>query len=92
MPGGCGLDAIVWLGKEPDMIRVTVLAACFFALTLAGSSVSLAGSEPPEPEAPPPIDWRDYVDGMDEGDHVVGEELCAAPGATEPVPDLPAYA
>jgi hypothetical protein len=65
------------------------LATCFFAQALAWSSVSLAG---PEPEAPPPIDWRDYVDGMDEGDHVVGEELCAAPGATEPIPDLSAYA
>ena len=75
--------------KEPDLIRTTALATCFFALALAESSVSLAGSEP---EAPPPIDWRDYVDGMDEGDHVVGEELCAAPGATEPVPDLPVYA
>ncbi len=74
------------------MIRATALAACFFALAFAGSSVSLAGSEPPEPEAPPPIDWRDYVDGMDEGDHVVGEELCAAPGATEPVPNLSACA
>ncbi len=92
MPGAGGLDAIVWLGKEPDMIRAMALAACFFALALAGSSVSLAGSEPPEPEAPPPIDWRDYVDGMDEGDHVVGEELCAAPGAIESVSNLPKYA
>jgi hypothetical protein len=89
MPGGGGLDAIVKPGKEPDMIRATVLAACFFALALAESSVSLAGSEP---EAPPPIDWRDYVDGMDEGDHVVGEELCAAPGGIEPVSNLPKYA
>jgi len=78
--------------KEPDMIRTTALAAGCFALALAGSSVSLAGSEPPEPEAPPPIDWRDFVDDMKEGDHVVGEELCAAPGATGPVWSLPIYA
>ncbi len=50
------------------------------------------GSEPPEPEAPPPIDWRDFVDDMKEGDHVVGEELCAAPGGIEPVSNLPKYA
>ncbi len=78
--------------KEPDMIRTTALATCFFALALAGSSASLAGSEPPEPEAPPPIDWRDFVDDMKEGDHVVGEELCAAPGGSEPVSNLPKYA
>ena len=71
------------------MIRTTALATCFFALALAGSSASLAGSEP---EAPPPIDWRDYVDDMNEGDHVVGEELCVAPDTTESVPDLPVNA
>jgi hypothetical protein len=74
------------------MIRPMTPAACFFALALAWSSASLAGSEPSEPEAPPPIDWRDFVDDKGDGDHVVGEELCAAPGATEPVPDLPVYA
>jgi len=74
------------------MNRTMTLAACCFALALAGSSASLAGAEPPEPEAPPPIDWRDYVDDMKEGDHVVGEELCAAPGAIELVPSLPIYA
>ncbi len=71
------------------MIRPAALAACIFALALAWSSASLAGSEP---EAPPPIDWRDLVDGMKEGDHVVGEELCAAPGGIEPVSILPKYA
>jgi len=74
------------------MIRPTMLATGFFALALAGSSASFAGSEPLRPEAPPPIDWRDYVDDANGGDHVVGEELCAAPGATEPVPDLPGFA
>lgn len=74
------------------MIRPMTFATGFFALALAGSSASLAGSERPRPEAPPPIDWRDYVDDVNEGDHVVGEELCAAPGATEPAPDLPGFA
>ncbi len=75
--------------KEPDMIRTTAFLTCLSAAVLLGPGASLAGSEP---EAPPPIDWRDLVDDMKEGDHVVGEELCAAPGATEPVPDLPVYA
>ena len=66
------------------MIRTRVLVACLSLAVFVGSGASLAAAEP---EAPPPIDWRDFVDDMDEGDHVVGEELCAGPGAAESVPD-----
>ncbi len=59
------------------MIRTKALVAwlCATMLMATGASVATAG-----PEAPPPIDWRDFVDDTEEGDHVVGEELCAAPG------------
>ncbi len=69
------------------MIRSAAIAASLIGMVLAGTGASLAGPEAPEPGAPPPIDWRDFVDDMGDGDHVVGEELCAAPGATGPVPD-----
>jgi hypothetical protein len=41
----------------------------------------------PEPAPPPPIDWRDFVDTDVNGDHVVGEELCAVPFPVESVPE-----
>ena len=69
------------------MIRTTAFLACLVAI-LAAPGASLAGPESPEPEAPPPIDWRDFVDDMGEGDHVVGEELCAVSGVTESAPNL----
>ncbi len=58
------------------MIRTLPPVACFLAAALAWSSASLAAEEP---QAPPPFDWSDFVDDMEEGDHVVGEELCATP-------------
>jgi len=64
-------------GKEPDVIRTLPLVACLLAVVLAWSSAALAAEQP---EAPPPFDWSDIVDDMDQGDHVVCEELCAAPG------------
>ena len=64
------------------MTRTKVLAACFAAVVFVGSGATLAAAA--GPETPPPIDWRDLVDDMDEGDHVVGEELCALPGAVVP--------
>ncbi len=66
------------------MIRTKALVACFAVAVLIGSGAVLAAAEP---EAPPPIDWRDFVDDMDQGDHVVGEELCAVPGTVPFVPD-----
>ena len=65
------------------MNQTKALAACIVAVIFLGSGAALAAAEP---EAPPPIDWRDFVDDRDEGDHVVGEELCALPGMTESVP------
>jgi hypothetical protein len=65
------------------MIRTQALVACLSTVILVGSGAALAVAEP---EVPPPIDWRDFVDDRDDGDHVVGEELCAAPGATVSVP------
>ena len=65
------------------MNQTKALAACIVAVVFLGSGAALAAAEP---EAPPPIDWRDFVDDRDEGDHVVGEELCALPGMTESVP------
>ncbi len=70
------------------MIRTKALVAClaaalFVGAGFVGSGASLAAAEP---EAPPPIDWRDVIDTDMNGDHVVGEELCALPGAAEFLP------
>ncbi len=65
------------------MIPTRALVACFAAAVFAGSGASLAAAGP---EAPPPIDWRDFIDTDTNGDHLVGEELCAAPGAAESHP------
>ena len=65
------------------MIRTRALVACLAAAVFAGPGASLAAAEP---AAPPPIDWRDFIDTDMNGDHVVGEELCAVAGAVESVP------
>ncbi len=69
------------------MIRTMAFAACLVGAVSFGSGVGLAVGEPPEFTVPLPIDWRDFVDTDMNGDHVVGEELCAAPGAAESLPD-----
>ncbi len=78
------------------MIRTKLRVACLAATVILGSGASLAAAEPKVPspvgapppvEAPPPIDWRDFIDNDMTGDHVVGEELCVAPGAGESLPD-----
>jgi len=84
MPRIAKRRAIIAARKEPDMIRTQALVACLSTVIFVGSGAALAAAEP---EAPPPIDWRDFVDDMDQGDHVVGEELCAVPGTTESLPD-----
>ncbi len=66
------------------MIRTKALVACLAAAVFVGSGATLAAAEA---EAPPPIDWRDFIDTDMNGDHVVGEELCAVPGAAESLPD-----
>ena len=65
------------------MVRTKVLAACLAVAVFIGSGAALAAAEP---EAPAPFDWRDFVDDMGEGDHVVGEELCALPDSAESLP------
>ncbi len=65
------------------MIRTKLFVVCLVAVVFVGSGAALAASEP---EAPPPFDWRDFVDDRDEGDHVVGEELCAVPDSAESLP------
>ncbi len=69
-------------------MRTKLLVACLAAAVFMGSGASLAAAEPEAP-APPlaPIDWRDFIDTDMTGDHVVGEELCALPGAAESLPD-----
>jgi hypothetical protein len=76
-------------GKEPDMIRTKALVAGLAAVVFLESGASLAAEPeaPPPVEAPPPIDWRDFIDTDMKGDHVVGEELCALPGAGGSLPD-----
>ncbi len=71
------------------MIRTKALVACLAAAVFVGSGFAGPGAPlaAAEPEAPPPIDWRDFIDSDMNGDHVVGEELCAAPGAAESFPD-----
>lgn len=70
------------------MIRTKALAAGLAAALFVGAGfVGTGASLAAEPEAPPPIDWRDFIDTDMNGDHVVGEELCAAPGAAESLPD-----
>ncbi len=70
-------------------MRAAGLAAALFVGTgfvgtgFVGTGASLAAA----PEAPPPIDWRDFIDTDMDGDPVVGEELCAASGAAESLPD-----
>ncbi len=56
------------------MIRASVPIACLFVAVFALAPAAVAG---PDPESPPPIDWRDFVDHDGDGDHVVGEEMCA---------------
>ncbi len=58
------------------MLRVSIPVACLLVAVFALSSAAVAG---PESEAAPPIDWRDFVDHDTDGDHVVGEEMCARP-------------
>jgi hypothetical protein len=67
---------VVSPGQEPIMIRTSPLIACLFAASLAWAPIAVAG---PGTESPAPIDWRDFVDHEGEGDHVVGEEMCARP-------------
>ena len=66
------------------MIRSTALAACLAVVFSMGSGTAFAE---PEPAPPPPIDWRDFIDTDMNGDHVVGEELCAVPVTVESVPE-----
>ncbi len=72
------------------MIRTKALVAGLAAALFVGAGFvgSGAGRAAAEPEAPPPIDWRDVIDTDMNGDHVVGEELWAAPGAAESLPDV----
>ncbi len=70
------------------MIRTKARAAGLAAALFVGAGfVGIGASLAAEPEAPPPIDWRDFIDTDMNGDHVVGEELCAASGAGESLPD-----
>ncbi len=58
------------------MIRASIPIACFLVAIFAVTPVAVAE---PGPESPPPIDWGDFVDHDSDGDHVVGEEMCARP-------------
>ncbi len=70
------------------MIRTKLLVACLVAVVFVGAGDSRAAGESEAPSPlPPPIDWRDFIDTDMNGDHVVGEELCAMPGAAESLPD-----
>lgn len=69
--------------RAAGLAAALFVGAGFVGAGFVGTGASLAA----EPEAPPPIDWRDFIDTDMDGDHVVGEELCAAPGAAESFPD-----
>jgi hypothetical protein len=69
------------------MIRTKLRVTCLVVAVFVGSGATLAVAEPEAPLPPlAPVDWRDFIDTDINGDHVVGEELCAAPGAAESVP------
>jgi hypothetical protein len=55
--------------------RPLVPAVAIAAMVAAWSPAALAGPADPLP------DWRQLIDNLDDqdGDHVVGEELCARP-------------
>lgn len=58
------------------MRKMPILGILLAALVIAAAAPALA-----EP-APAPItgfDWRDLIDTDMDGDHVVGEEMCARP-------------
>ena len=59
------------------MQRVTMVVAIFAIAVLAGASAATAG---PLTD----IDWRDFIVDDDDGDHVVGEEMCAGPQRANP--------
>lgn len=62
-------------------MRFVLLMTAVIALTAFSPATATAADPPPF------IDWRDFDEDMeDQGDHVVGEELCAAPGAAESLP------
>ena len=57
--------------------RVSMVVAIFAIAVIAGASAATA-------DTLPDIDWRDFVEGVDDGDHVVGEEMCAGPQRAKP--------
>ncbi len=61
------------------MTRATTGLAILIAAALAWSPTAVAG---PDTEMPAPIDWRDFVDPDGDGDHVMGEDMCARPNRT----------
>ena len=62
---------------EIKMRRSSIVLASFVMAALAGASPAAA-------EPLPYIDQDDAAEGVGDGDHVVGEELCARPDPPEP--------
>ncbi|MFQ6017453.1 MAG: hypothetical protein ACE5KF_04600 [Kiloniellaceae bacterium] len=48
-------------------------------LVMAVSAGDLATAAEPLPDPPSNFDWRDLIEDSGDGDHVVGEEMCARP-------------
>ena len=52
--------------------RLSILPAFLVMAVFAGAPPAMA-------DPLPYIDWRDLVESAGDGDHVVGEEMCARP-------------
>ena len=59
-------------------MKRTTLVAVLLAMAALGGAPAAFGDPLPEAALP---DWRELLEDLSEdGDHVVGEELCARPG------------
>lgn len=63
------------------MRKLILISVFAVAAALAGTAIAAEPLSSPAPGITPlpNIDWRELFQDMGEGDHVVGEEMCARP-------------